>query len=789
MASVTDLGKAVKAKYPGAYDDMDDAVLGRRVKAKFPGDYDDFADEEAGPSFTDKAINMIGRGAWALPGLVGLDHERVQSLVTGTPREAQLALSRRVDAENPITSGVVRGVAAAPAEALAWMAAPEAKLPQTASALEKFIRYGPRMGTLAGASEYGSTSHKDPLSRAGGAAAAGGLGAVLGGAMAGALPNPAALVPSRPSFDPAAPELALARAEGSATAASRSAADAAAAAQGGNAAAQNATTVVVKPPKRILPAALQPPEMIPEAKYLADRGVPLTGGLRDPNSAYGHMEIASQSRGIVGPGIRNQRHRALGQAMDLAFEEAKPPPVSRPGATNLAPEEYLYHVTPAENAESIATQGLRADAPKIGEGGPHGNTRAVFLADQATVDTYRSLYGAGGAPLEVYRVPRSALRSVEDDAASEGAAYLSRENIPASLLERETPDGWEGVGSARPTPPQRIGSAGNPNDKYLRLKTLWDREFDAVRASTEPIQPAVIRGEEGRPLPALMDEIVSDVASAEGAVWDDASRVQAKKFLDNQMSRLFGRQKDEAGRVPLGDVMQTLSDVRAARRAAQQREKWDLVDIYARAEDAIEESITSQASPAMSKRLGELFGGYRNFKIVEDAVLRMKDAPGGITPARLESSVASVVGRGSEYARGGGGPIRDLSKSVRTVFDESGAPPTGARLLADVGWLTDKIAGPTIYLRNRSAASAQGGAASSEARSAALAAARARSSAAASNPVPDGLSDALMEFVSRPTRTLRPQNAATALPPELVAWLRAKYGLAPGAATAEEDAP
>lgn len=628
-------------------------------------------------SVADRAINMIGRGAWALPGLVGLDHERVQSLLGNGTVEEQRALSARVDKDNPVTSGLVRGVSAAPGEALAYMAAPELKLPQAASAVQKFITYGPRMGALAAASEYGSTSHKDPLSRGVGAGAAGVAGGVLGGAMAGALPNPAALVPSRPKIDPAAPEMALARAEGNATAAARVAADAAATAeggnavaQGGNAAAQNASTVVVRPPRRILPAALQPPEMIPEAKYLADRGVTITGGLRDPNSPYGHIEIASQSRGIVGPGIRNQRHAALGQAMDLAFEEARPAGVK-----------------------------------------------------------------------------------------------------------------------------EKIGPAGNPNDKYTRLKALWDREFDTVRAKDEMIQPAVIQGEQGRPLPAVIDEIVGDASSPESAVWDAASREQASKYLGNQMTRLFGRQKDEAGRVPLGDMMKVLSDVRQARRMAQQREKWDLVDIYSRSEDAIENAITSQASPETSKRLGELFGGYRNFKIVEDAVLKMKDAPGGITPAKLEQAVASTVGRGSEYARGGGGPIRDLSKSVRTVFDESGAPPTGARVLADVGWLTDKLAGPTIYLRNRSAAAAQGGAAAASggkaaanAKAAALVAARARSQANAASPVPDGISDALMEFVSRPPRTLRPQNSATALPPELLAWLRAKYGLAPGAASAEEDA-
>lgn len=45
MATTADLGKLVKSKHPGAYDDMSDADLGAKVKAAHPGSYDDFQDE------------------------------------------------------------------------------------------------------------------------------------------------------------------------------------------------------------------------------------------------------------------------------------------------------------------------------------------------------------------------------------------------------------------------------------------------------------------------------------------------------------------------------------------------------------------------------------------------------------------------------------------------------------------------------------------------------------------------------------------------------------------------
>jgi hypothetical protein len=42
MATTADLGKLVKAKFPGQYDDLGDAALGALVQRKHPGQYDDF---------------------------------------------------------------------------------------------------------------------------------------------------------------------------------------------------------------------------------------------------------------------------------------------------------------------------------------------------------------------------------------------------------------------------------------------------------------------------------------------------------------------------------------------------------------------------------------------------------------------------------------------------------------------------------------------------------------------------------------------------------------------------
>lgn len=44
MPDIAELGRKVKAKYPGQYDDLDDGEVGRRVRVKYPGAYDDFTD-------------------------------------------------------------------------------------------------------------------------------------------------------------------------------------------------------------------------------------------------------------------------------------------------------------------------------------------------------------------------------------------------------------------------------------------------------------------------------------------------------------------------------------------------------------------------------------------------------------------------------------------------------------------------------------------------------------------------------------------------------------------------
>ena len=74
MPTVEELGRRVKEKYPGAYDDLDDIEVGRRAKEKYPEAYADFQDMPAEAvsvvpqSTLDRVLTSAGKIMGAVPG-------------------------------------------------------------------------------------------------------------------------------------------------------------------------------------------------------------------------------------------------------------------------------------------------------------------------------------------------------------------------------------------------------------------------------------------------------------------------------------------------------------------------------------------------------------------------------------------------------------------------------------------------------------------------------------------------------------------------------------------------
>ena len=550
-------------------------------------------DQQVGP--LRMISNAAGRGLWAIPGVFGLDRDTVaaaENAVTDpNKRGGELkdrfdyyrglhrAESNRVDQQYPITSGLVRSVASLPGEAAAWMAAPEVKGAEALSALQKFLTYGSRLGFLGGASEYGSTANKDPVERAKGAAVAATVSGLTGGGMGAALPFPQALAPGlAPNADPNA----IARTE------AKAAADAAAraSAEGGGAGASTLTEIQLRPPPKqpLIPKLMRDPKPIPEAQYLMDRGVQLTTGLMDPRSARAQTEIASQSLPVVGAKITQQRDAALHQAMDLVFNDARPP----------------------------------------------------------------------------------------------GSAAL------------------------------KLG--GDINDKLETLARAWDDAYGSFKERAGEIYPAIHDGKGGVRLigtqnqPGALDLAVGDrnilaTANARRSVYD---------FVKGQFTKL-AESKGALGRESVADLLDIRSTIRKEMRNQIRRQAKDgESELLGAAEQKITEAIESQLPEGLSSRLRALDGNYRAFKVAEEAVSRAGDSPKGVTPAQLSAAVRAIESSKAGYAQGNGA-LRDLSKSVRTVFDESISPPTGQRLLTLAPDWVNRLNAGTVYIRNSSAINAQGG--------------------------------------------------------------------------------
>jgi hypothetical protein len=93
MPTVADLGRLVKAKHPGAYNDIADAELGRRVQAKYPGSYSDFSDSGSVPSMAMTAQDnplarfgqSVGRGVLGLLPAAGGIVGSLPGVATGNP--------------------------------------------------------------------------------------------------------------------------------------------------------------------------------------------------------------------------------------------------------------------------------------------------------------------------------------------------------------------------------------------------------------------------------------------------------------------------------------------------------------------------------------------------------------------------------------------------------------------------------------------------------------------------------------------------------------------------------
>lgn len=212
-------------------------------------------------------------------------------------------------------------------------------------------------------------------------------------------------------------------------------------------------------------------------------------------------------------------------------------------------------------------------------------------------------------------------------------------------------------------------AAGEPaqmlDDAYRSFQPLYDQ------AKGFPVVAAIVNQGANTPLPQALSRAVSN----RGVRATDDQRKAVIGFIKSQLTK---------GVRTSDDLLDIRSAIRAeARAAAQTPGDTAASQLLQDADDVITKAIESQLPRNALSALKTADSKYADYKVLERAVARAKDKPGGFTATDLENAIAQTS-RGPAaggYARGGGGPLRELSSDAKRAF-EVRAPATGARLAA-----------------------------------------------------------------------------------------------------------
>lgn len=220
-------------------------------------------------------------------------------------------------------------------------------------------------------------------------------------------------------------------------------------------------------------------------------------------------------------------------------------------------------------------------------------------------------------------------------------------------------------GAAPGTTIKQADPAQMLDEAYESFRPLYDE------AKGFPASPQIVNQGANVPLSSALRSAVRNG----GILATDDQRKAVLKFLKSQLTK---------GVTTSDDLLNIRRTLRDEGRKALKANNTERADLLAAAEDKITLSLESQLPAAPLRALKTADSKYGDYKIVEGAVARSKERPGGFTANDLSESVFAATGQGAlrgSYARGGGGALRELAADARAVLDAR-SPPTGARLLA-----------------------------------------------------------------------------------------------------------
>lgn len=241
--------------------------------------------------------------------------------------------------------------------------------------------------------------------------------------------------------------------------------------------------------------------------------------------------------------------------------------------------------------------------------------------------------------------PRSAFGTLEEAASHQ----IGGEGLTAA--RSQAVDSWRDVGLRHVVAPgAEAPKGGSVHAQMADIYSGFNEAYGKVKGVD--VYPAIHADGQGIPLqgtkntPGAFDSIVENFPTG------DAERLHAKRILDNELSRLPGKTQRPSMVEPVDvSVLQKMRENirRASRKLARQDGKGEVAEILDLADDALGESIASQA-PDLAEHLRATDAQYRQFKIMEDAVHRAR-SNGEFTPHDLEAAVFKATDKGG-YTRG-----------------------------------------------------------------------------------------------------------------------------------------
>lgn len=202
---------------------------------------------------------------------------------------------------------------------------------------------------------------------------------------------------------------------------------------------------------------------------------------------------------------------------------------------------------------------------------------------------------------------------------------------------------------------------------YQSYAPLYDQ------AKGFPVKPAIVNQGANVPLEYAFRKAASD----RGVQADAATRTSTADWLANKLTALKAK---PGAALDSAQLIELRSDIRAQIRknnALQEASKQDSAALMGNAEQAVTQALESQLPQDALAALRSADAQYGTYKLVENAVSKAKDKPGGFTPENLSQAIKESESKAS-YARGGG-RLRQLSKDAKATIAGT-EPQTGAIL-------------------------------------------------------------------------------------------------------------